>query len=477
MVELIKNNTSKEVENADGKVIGRYFTNAKGGTDYIAEETFERLMDRLPALENEVGKTQIAFNRLWDSVEGNGSEGYNLSMLTKDLSVAVEYASKLAVEVSGALKSMGFESASDTTNSISVFLGGLSKMAEATAAFAAGDNLSGFESLAAGINQVASSVASIKESREDRDITRLRGEVKALANEYANLNKELERQLGGATSKQTDAMIQSLEDQKAKLQELVAEEEEVRAKDRDDAKIQDYKQEITEIEEQLKYFYEDLASEQYGIDIKEWAGQIADALTEAFASGQDAAEAFDKSVSDILRSLATEAIKLQFIEPAMANLREYMFGEKGIFTDNSEGNTALSANEAVGLKNELDKLKEQIAASNDYWDAINEAVGGMLDSTEKSASGLSKGIQGVTEDTADILASYLNATRADVAANRTLIEQLVNVSVPRMSVLAEAQLQQLQMIVNNTSKNVALVGEIRDLVNTVVDKGSRKLKV
>ena len=102
-----------------------------------------------------------------------------------------------------------------------------------------------------------------------------------------------------------------------------------------------------------------------------------------------------------------------------------------------------------------------------------------VDISDKSSqsSGLSKSIQGVTENTADLLGSYINAIRSDVSVNRSLFEQLANVDVPKISYIAEAQLRELSQIQANTAKNVALVGEIRDLVNRVVDKGSNRLKV
>jgi hypothetical protein len=43
----------------------------------------------------------------------------------------------------------------------------------------------------------------------------------------------------------------------------------------------------------------------------------------------------------------------------------------------------------------------------------------------ETSDGLSKGIQSVTEDTANLLGSYLNAMRQDVSVKRTLLEQLV----------------------------------------------------
>ena len=138
----------------------------------------------------------------------------------------------------------------------------------------------------------------------------------------------------------------------------------------------------------------------------------------------------------------------------------------------------LSASEAAGLKNQLDKLKGQIEASNDYWDKINDAVGGILDSTEKSgAGGLSKEIQGVTEDTANLLGSYLNSIRHEVSVKRSIIEKLAGEDIPKMSLIAQAQLTQLNNIAANTLRNAEAADRIYDLFNRVVDKGGNKLKI
>lgn len=105
---------------------------------------------------------------------------------------------------------------------------------------------------------------------------------------------------------------------------------------------------------------------------------------------------------------------------------------------------------------------------------------------ETSASNtLSKGIQeNITEDTANILASYLNSIRADVSIKRALLEKWGNEILPKYNVIAEQQLTQLRAIANNTLRsaqntetNVALVQEVRDMLNLVIDRGSRKIKI
>lgn len=469
LVDLIRSNTTKIVYDQNGQIKGRYYKDNEGKEQYISEESFKNLGEQTNKLAKKVPEVKVAFNNLWDAIRGKGKEGYKFKDIAQDISVLAKEAANTASALSSMFDSLGDESAADVASFTGDMLNSVSQIGEG---IASGNPLAVISGIANGI----SSIAQFHDKKLDRAIKKSQLEVQKLSNEYKNLEATLERQLGSATSSQASKMLNSLKKQRSEIQKQYEAEDDKKKTDK--SKLEDYKQQITELNDQIKHFYEDLASEQYGVDIKGWASQLASALTEAFASGEDAAMAFDNTVGDILRSLATEAIKLQFIEPAMANLKSYMFGQNGIFTDNSESGMDLSANEAAGLGKELDKLKGQIAASNDYWDKINDAVGGILDDTENAGKdGLSKGVQSVTEDTANLLASYVNSIRQSIHVKQQFLEKLVSDDIPKMNYLAEAQLRELSQIQSNTARNVALVGEIRDLVNRVVDKGSNKLKV
>lgn len=282
-------------------------------------------------------------------------------------------------------------------------------------------------------------------------------------------------------------------------------------KDSDPMKIEDYKAQIAELNDQIQYFYEDLMSEQFGIDLKDWASQISDAITEAFSKGEDAAKAFDDTVANIMRNIVNEMFKMTLVEPALEQLREMLYGNANMTSEIDKQIDALhmeSVNtsdrnkrneimrkiqalqkerkkyEGVLLDGELSEedinliadsfedMKEKIPQWEELWDKINEATGGILDQTEEANEGLSGEIQGITEDTADLLASYINAVRSDVSLERGYIEKIANEMFPKMSVIAQAQLTQLELIAryteataSNTSRNADLVGEIRDIIN------------
>jgi hypothetical protein len=94
------------------------------------------------------------------------------------------------------------------------------------------------------------------------------------------------------------------------------------------------------------------------------------------------------------------------------------------------------------------------------------------------SSSMSAGIKSITENTADLIASYLNAIRADVSVNRGTLQQILFAlqNQQQMPVLAEAQLQRLQELVSLAQQRTILVGEIRDILHGNVN-GANQFRI
>ena len=395
-------------------------------------------------------------------------------------------------DLGSAFDALGNDSMGDTLSTVQEVAGGLLNTAQSGATLFAGISsgnpmaiMQGATGVVSGITGIIGSIAKAHDKKLDKAIQRSQLEVKKLSNDYKNLQSIVERQLGAVTQSQSKEMIANLQKQREEV--IKQAQAEADKKDPDSSKIEDYRQQYIELGEQIKYFYEDLASEQFGIDIKGWADQISEALVNAFANGEDAAKAFDDTVADIMRNVIKSMISLNVIQPAMNKLKDYLFGDKGIFTDSSAGGTNLTEQEAAGLMQQLGSLRGTISDSKKIWDYLNAAAKKMGISLEETSASntLSKGIQeNITEDTANILASYLNSIRADVSIKRALLEKWGNEILPKYNVIAEQQLTQLRAIANNTLRsaqntetNVALVQEVRDMLNLVIDRGSRKIKI
>lgn len=146
-----------------------------------------------------------------------------------------------------------------------------------------------------------------------------------------------------------------------------------------------------------------------------------------------------------------------------------------MFAKAMESGGGIDKQEQAGLQNKWNNIVNQALAERD---ALKEAMDWKGVS---SSSGLSKGIQGITEDTANLLGSYLNGIRQDVSVKRALLEKLGNEIFPKYNILAEQQLTQLRAIANNTlrtaNSNEAIlnkVSELRDEIHSAKltkDKG------
>lgn len=194
----------------------------------------------------------------------------------------------------------------------------------------------------------------------------------------------------------------------------------------------------------------------------EFGNTLSDALVDAFKNGTDAADSFVKSVSNMLEKLATQMAYSIFIAPAFEKAQKDV---QDVMKD-----TELSAEDkwekAAAI---VDAATEEIMANQDDYDkwlkdrqkyAKDKGYDIFTPDNEKQ-NGLSASIQGVTEDTANLLGSYLNAIRHDVSVKRDLLENIAGTLLPTMSVTAQAQLQQLNAIAANTKANADAAIEIQ----------------
>ena len=189
---------------------------------------------------------------------------------------------------------------------------------------------------------------------------------------------------------------------------------------------------------------------------------MMDALVDAFENGTDAAKKFTDSVSDMLEKLATNMIYSltlgDVFEKAQNKAEEIMnkdySREEDKFKDMTElmGWITDNAIKAQGDVNKYLEAWKQIAKDKGY---------DIFTPDNEKQNGLSSSIQGVTEDTANLLGSYLNAIRHDVSVKRSLLEDIAGNLLPTMSITAQAQLQQLNAIADNTKINADAALEIQ----------------
>lgn len=390
---------------------------------------------------------------------------------------------------------LGMTGASDILGGISDTLGaasGVQQGLDTASQVAGGMGMSGVSSAlsaagpwgaAAGAAlSIASSIFALHDKALQKQIDALKREEKSAKALYDLVEKRLEYTLGkgyGADTakglKQGTTYLQqrnNLYQQLFNKQKQLELENDKKKKDKD--AIADLESEIAEMKETIKQYSMELADELFSINISDWASQIGDSLVNAFSEGKSAADAFDDAVADILKNMVKNMAQLYILEPALNQLKSYLFGIDGLHGVFGS-DLSLSQEDLQGMIPILANLKTSIGNVKDLYDAINEVAKQSGIDLSGVSSGLSGSIQSVTEDTADLLASYINAIRARLMAQGAVID----VSLPALQNLAEAQLRELQSIVENTSRNAAAAERIDDAISalTLVGSNGKQLKV
>ena len=137
-------------------------------------------------------------------------------------------------------------------------------------------------------------------------------------------------------------------------------------------------------------------------------------------------------------------------------------------SNESEGGSSFTAGELQGIRETNEALAADLLAARN---ALKDA--GVLKETSGSSSSRNSIMgQTITENTASLLSSYINAIRASTAMNQQSLVQLlqyVQAQHSQMSPIAQAQLQQLQSIASNTDliagftrQNAQFVSDIKE---------------
>lgn len=449
-------------------------------------------------------------------------------------------------DLSSMFDALGNDSMADTLDMLQGVGSGLINIGTGAASIMSGNPLQmvqGAASVVGGITGIIGSIAKAHDKKLDKAIEKSKLRAQELQNVYDAIEKGLEHFLGSGTEMklvdaekdrseliQLNSQIEAIRKkeklnifdeialsryskeaeklnkrvsaydeggaygyQRALMEEQISELEkqkqaELDKKDVDQSKVADYEAQIAEMQQQVKDFAEETAETLYGIDLKGWASELGDALYEAWQKGENGAEAFKNKVADIMGNVMNSVLKIGVLEPAMKQLQTMLFGEDGK-SGYFGKDFSLDSKEVKGIADYLMNLDKKTDA---YYSALDEVdaymkkkYGVSLKESEENSSSLSKGIQeSITEDTANILASYLNSIRADVSIKRALLEKWGNEILPKYNVIAEQQLTQLRAIANNTLRsaqnteaNVALVQEVRDMLSIVIDRSGRKIKI
>lgn len=449
--------------------------------------------------------------------ENIGSALGEIANIANGISDAFNQVKDMADALGIDTESDGWQDAQAAMSSLTSITGGISKTFNAVKSGDIGGAVSGVASIITG---PITAFAKAHDAKKERQIKLAERELKALENMQTTIKNAIEDSLGGiynyrmdakttakmnrivgdyekgeksnimriyginpsAYSKDTyEAAQKSLADptdayqaeltglmaQRDQLQRQRANEDAKKKTDKD--KLADYDQQIEEMERSIKNAAKNFLKELYGVDMKSWASQLTDAVVSAWEKGEDAIDAYKKKAKEMVKDLTKNIISQKIMEQALQRPLDFL-------TQQIEKKGRLDEYDVTQLASDLYSAGENSVAN--ITAVLEELKRRGWDFSESGSSSATNTIKGVTEETADLLAAYLNAIRLDVSVNRENIKAIAtNVSLlPAMSEIQKSQLAAMNQLVTLAQVRNDRIDEIVTWTRKV-SNGSSKIYV
>lgn len=313
------------------------------------------------------------------------------------------------------------------------------------------------------------------EGKIDKEIARQERAVNSLQHAYEKLKKSMDdafdtQRLYEYNKKSVDALKKQ---QKAYQAMINAERG---RKKPDEGKIQEWEQQIDDLNTTIKELGESMTEALGGFgsqsNYKSAAEAFSEAWVDAFNEGSDALEALNNKFDEYFNTMLTKQLMnratSKYIQPILEAF------DKAVSEGSEGGNNGLDV-----TKKELEGIKElkdkNLALFNEYAKNLMDVLN-VKPTGSSNISALQQGIQSVTESTAQALESILNSLRYYVATQQadiriirdTLLEKLGN------SINAITQDTSNSPVLIELRLQTTILTDIRDTLASCVKGGHKQ---
>lgn len=247
---------------------------------------------------------------------------------------------------------------------------------------------------------------------------------------------------------------------------------ESKKKDSDSDKLADYDQQIKEMELQISTFAQDFLKDVYSIDMKSWASELTNTVVSAWEKGEDAVDAYREKVKDMVKDVTKNIVSQKIMENALNKPLEYL-------TSILKKKGKLDETDMDELANQLYKVGDEVVPQlTGVFEALRKR--GWDFRENGSGSSTKNSIKSITEDTADIIASYLNSIRLDVSVNRECIKTISDSlkNIPELNVIAKSQLTAMNQLVNLAGYRNSRLDDMYSWMRSITkETGARSIRI
>lgn len=387
----------------------------------LSPEDLKVIKDKLQDAKKEV-ETRNPFKALvngikeYSSATDDEAKKKSFTKMFEGASASIDLVGGAFDAVVGGLDKMGV-SMDDQTKAVLNDIAGIAQGASTLAqGIATGNPLAIIQGSIDIISNGIDLIWGSKDRKIEKQINQHKEAVEALTNAYSDLERAVDKALGGDTYRNQKQMIANLEMQRAQYLSMIRLEQDKKKTDKD--KIKEYQDAYKEAGRAIQDVLEEISQDILQTNAKDFADQLGDAIVEAFGKGEDAATAFGDTVNSIMKNAILNQLKKNFLEKQLAPILKQLEDDMGYWSGNNFVFDGLT-------EEEQSKFKSQIATIGQNFNAALEVYSDLFKNLtdEVKDTSLTGSIKGVSEETASVLAGQMNAIRINQAESLNLIKQ------------------------------------------------------
>lgn len=280
--------------------------------------------------------------------------------------------------------------------------------------------------IAASLTAVATlfkTIFNVHEAKLEKSIKEHQRQVKKLEAEYDNLSDAISNAFSGfQLGTNTQAAIQNLEKQNEQYRAMIENEKD--KKDSDEDQIADWEQTIKDnlkkAQELRQQYFNELGGLGTGSDVRDAAEGFVDAWADAFGETSDGISGLKKQFNDFMKNIVKKQAYMKIADHWINKFGDMI---NASFDKYGQVNYEKLQQAMQWFTEEaMPQMDTALEDMNAFW----ERLGINWTGTTSNLSGLAAGIQGVTEETAQILEALLNSMRFYVADTNEQLKSILN---------------------------------------------------
>lgn len=305
------------------------------------------------------------------------------------------------------------------------------------------------------LSQVLGAIFGAKDKKLQKEIDKLDEDIEKLSKALEKLEDALEKNYAFESLRSDMQEINSNIDQQiAKRRRQIYLEKKKKETDKD--QIKDWEDEIEELEEERAEAHREMIESLGGVDdYRSATREFVDAWVEAFNETGNGLQGLTENFREFFKNIILEQAVMKGAGKIMEPLLDEINMSLGDYEIQGHEEQKIKALSEQKMK-ELDEFLNGLFGDNGMW---NE----WIDDKGQSLSGLQEGIQGVTEETAQIIEAYLNSIRFYIAQDNQNLADLRNFFI--------GSEKDTNPILSQLKMQTELIRAIKDMFSSVIYSG------